>query len=496
MGRATYDVVIVGAGPAGIFSAFEIYEYRPEAKVLILDKGREILSRNCPITAGKTPRCIHCRPCSIMTGWGGAGAFSDGKFNLTADFGGWLTEYIGKQNVMALIRYVDSVYLRFGAPEKTFGTYDARVREIEHRAAAAGLKLIPAEIRHLGTEKNYEMLTRFYHYLKDKIEIRPLTGVAEILVESASESASESGSPSASESESRSGAESRSVSGPASGERRVTGVRLDSGEEIGARFVICAPGRDGAEWFRSQAEQLGLKLKSNQVDIGVRVEVPAVVMEHLTDHLYESKLIYYTRAFDDQVRTFCVNPFGEVVLENTNGLITVNGHSYSEKRTSNTNFALLVSKNFTEPFKEPIRYGKYIASLANMLGDGVIVQRLGDLMKGRRSTADRIRKGFVEPTLKDATPGDLSLVLPHRHLVDITEMLGALDKIAQGVASEHTLLYGVEVKFYSSRLELDNRLESRIRNLFAAGDGAGITRGLSQASASGVLVAREVVSRL
>lgn len=468
MGRATYDVVIIGAGPAGIFSAYEIHEYRPEARVLILDKGREIVSRNCPITAGKTPKCIHCKPCSIMTGWGGAGAFSDGKFNLTADFGGWLTEYIDKPAVMALIRYVDSVYLKFGAPEKTFGTYDAKVREIEYRAAAAGLKLIPAEIRHLGTEKNYEMLTRFYHYLKDKVEIRPLSAVTDLLVESE----------------------------PGSDARRVAGVRLASGEEIEARFVICAPGRDGAEWFRGQAEQLGLKLKSNQVDIGVRVEVPAVVMEHLTGHLYESKLIYYTKAFDDQVRTFCVNPYGEVVLENTNGLITVNGHSYSEKRTNNTNFALLVSKHFTEPFKEPIRYGKYIASLANMLGNGVIVQRLGDLMKGRRSSADRIRKGFVEPTLKDATPGDLSLVLPHRHLVDIIEMLGALDKIAQGVASEHTLLYGVEVKFYSSRLELDNRLESKIRNLFAAGDGAGITRGLSQASASGVLVAREVVSRL
>ncbi|OEF96806.1 NAD(P)/FAD-dependent oxidoreductase [Desulfuribacillus alkaliarsenatis] len=458
-----YDVIIVGAGPAGIFSAYEIVKLKPEAKVLLIEKGKDINKRHCPMIA-KDIACVNCKPhCSIMTGWGGAGAYSDGKLTLTADYGGWLDEYLDtKQEVMKYIKYVDEVYLQFGATEKTYGSYDEKVAEIERMAATADLKLIPAEIRHLGTENNLLLLSKIRDYLRDKIDLKSLTTVKEIITE----------------------------------DNKATGIILENGEVYTAPYVIVAPGRVGSDWFRSECSRLGLALTNNQVDIGVRVEVPASSMEHITRHIYESKLVYYGKKFDDPIRTFCMNPYGDVVVENTDGIMTVNGHSYATKRSKNTNFALLVSNKFTEPFKEPIAYGKYIATLANMLGGTVIVQRFGDLKRGRRSTKERMARGLVQPTLTSATPGDLSLVFPYRQLTNIIEMLEALDKVAPGVGSEHTLLYGVEVKFYSSRPELSKKLETNIDNMFAIGDGAGVTRGLAQAGVSGVVVAREIVKRM
>ena len=454
-----FDVIIIGAGPAGIFSALELAD--SGLKVLILEKGRDIGARACPIhTMGV--KCVHCKPCGILCGWGGAGAYSDGKLTLTTEFGGMLDLYLDKPELAKLIDYVDSIYLKFGATEKVYGddNKDA-IRKIQKDAASADLSLVPARIRHLGTDKCLEILTLMREYLEEKCAIRTSDGVSRIIVENGC----------------------------------YAGVETIEGERYSSKYLIAAPGREGAEWFADQATTLGLDMVTNPVDIGVRVEVPAVVMEQITDVVYESKLVYYTKAFDDRVRTFCMNPYGVVVMENNAGLITVNGHSFAEKTSQNTNFAILVSKSFTEPFKEPITYGKSIAKLANLLGGGVIVQRLGDLKAGRRSTVERISRGLVTPTLKDATPGDLSLVLPYRFLADLVEMLEALDKIAPGVGSRHTLLYGVEVKFYSSRLELTSCLETQIPNFFAAGDGAGVTRGLAQASVSGVMVAREIKTR-
>lgn len=454
-----YDVIIIGAGPAGIFAALEMAD--TGLKVLILEKGRDISTRDCPIHS-KGTKCLHCKPCSILCGWGGAGAYSDGKLTLTAEFGGMLDLYIDKPALLDLIDYVDGTYLKFGATQTVYGDNNRdAVRHLQKEAASADLSLIPARIRHLGTDKCFEILTLMREYLADKCTIRTSDGVARILVENG----------------------------------RYVGVETIRGETYRSKYLIAAPGREGAEWFAGQAAQLGLGMITNPVDIGVRVEVPAVVMEHITDIVYESKLVYYTKSFDDRVRTFCMNPYGIVVPENNAGLITVNGHSNAEKSSENTNFAILVSKSFTEPFKEPITYGKSIAKLANLLGGGVIVQRLGDLKAGRRSTEERIGRGMVTPTMKEATPGDLSLVLPYRHLTAIVEMLEALDKVAPGVGSRHTLLYGVEVKFYSSRLMLENTLETQIPNFFAAGDGAGVTRGLAQASVSGVMVAREIKKR-
>lgn len=455
-----YDIIIVGAGPAGIFAALELTG-KSKANVLIIDKGSPLEKRHCK-TQREYGRCLRCDPCAVTCGWGGAGAFSDGKLTLTSAFGGFLNEFIDQASVENLIDEVDQVYLSFGASEKIYGTDLEAVKEMERQAAAAGLNLIPARIRHLGTENCYRVLEKMHTALLNRVDILMNKTVDELV-----------------------------CSGDA-----VSGVRLSTGEVYNADFVICGPGRIGAEWMHHESNRLGLNGINNPVDIGVRVEVPAVIMENLTSKIYESKLIYFTSQFDDRIRTFCMNPYGVVVTENNEGLVTVNGHSFAETRTNNTNFALLVSKSFTKPFTEPIRYGRYIASLANMLGDGVIVQRLGDLLMGRRSTPERIRRGLVRPTLTEATPGDLSLVLPYRYLLAIIEMLEVLDKLAPGVNSRHTLLYGVEVKFYSYRLCLSRNLETEKKNLFAVGDGAGVTRGLIQSSATGVIAAREILNRL
>ncbi|HEX69398.1 MAG TPA: FAD-binding protein, partial [Candidatus Bathyarchaeota archaeon] len=439
-----YDVVIVGAGPAGIFSALELAE-RTDLKILILDKGPDIDKRKCPSSRGLG--CRHCEPCAVLSGWGGAGAFSDGKLTLSTEVGGWLNEYVPREKLEKLIEYVDGIYRKFGAPEKVYGADPEKVEEIERRASLARLRLVRQRIRHMGTEKCAETLRKMRRYLNSRIDIKMRTEVKGLIVKN----------------------------------KKIEGVETVDGEKIFGKYVIVAPGRSGAEWLKTEAQALGLKTLNNPVDVGIRVEVLATVMEELTNALYEPKLIYYSKFFDDQVRTFCVAPYGEVITESYNGILTVNGQSYAERKTLNTNFAILVSTRFTEPFREPIAYGKYLARLTNLLSGGVIIQRLGDLEAGRRSTQERINRCVVTPTLKNATPGDLSFVLPYRYLTDMMEMLRALDNVAPGIYSKDTLLYGIEVKFYSSRLRLSNSLETKIRNLFTIGDGAGVTRSLVQA---------------
>lgn len=447
-----YDVIIVGAGPAGIFSAIELTKADKGLKILMVEKGKDIDSRICP------KRDVSC---DILSGWGGAGAFSDGKLNLSPEVGGFLSRYIDLFNLQSLIDYVDGIYLDFGAPQIVHGTDLESIKEIERLASKNDLILVPSRIRHIGTDRCRDLLKRMRQHLNGKIDVIFESEVKDIIEEG----------------------------------RKVKGVCLD-GRDIYSDFVVIAPGREGSRWLEGVVKDLGLTILQNPVDIGVRVEVPASVLEDLTNVTYEPKLIFYSKRFDDKVRTFCVNPYGEVVKEYVKGVWTVNGHSYAGRKTTNTNFALLVSTVFTEPFNEPISYGMYIARLANFLGEGVIVQRLGDLQSGRRSTAERIAKGIVQPTLKDATPGDLSFVIPYRYLCDIMEMIEALDKLAPGINSRHTLLYGVEVKFYSMQLKLSNNLETEIENLFAIGDGAGVSRGLVQASVSGVLAAREILRRV
>lgn len=454
-----YDVIIVGAGPAGIFAALHLA--KKGLRLLIVEKGQALAGRSCP---GRRGRCLNCRPCAVMNGWGGAGAFSDGKLTLSSSFGGSLPDYVGVTKTEELIARVDKIYCSHGAPLQVFGTDSTIVAELQARAAASGLEMVPAAIRHLGTENCLRILSHIENSLTGELDCRFRSPVRHLLVD----------------------------------KDQVKGVQLESGEILRAPYVICGPGREGSLWLLQEARRLGFSIYNNPVDIGVRVEVPAAVLEAITSSVYESKLIFTAPTFGDRVRTFCMNPYGEVVLENCEGVVTVNGHSYREKerQSSNTNFALLVNKNFTEPFTEPVRYGRYIASLANMLGDGVLLQRLGDLLAGSRSTVERIKKGSVRPTLEETTPGDLSLVLPYRYLTSLLEMLSALDKLAPGIYNEDTLLYGVEVKFYSSRLQLSATLESEVTNLFAVGDGAGVTRGLVQASASGMLAAEEVARRL
>ena len=455
-----YDIAIIGAGPAGTFAAYELIEKKPGLRIVVLESGRDIYHRVCPISAGKTESCIGCKPCSIMRGFGGAGAFSDGKYNFTTKFGGWLNDYLPDAKVMELIDYVDAINMKHGAPAKVFSTAGS---DIGKRALEHDLHLLDASVRHLGTENNLHMLEKTYEYLKDKVEFRFECPVKHI------------------ETDGKGG----------------NALLLENGDRIEAEYLVAAPGRAGAEWFTDECRHLGVELLNNQVDVGVRVEVPDAVFNHITDEVYEAKLVYRTKRYGDLVRTFCMNPHGHVVMENTDGIITVNGHSYSDPKlqSNNTNFALLVSNRFTEPFNEPHQYGKRIASFSNMLGGGIIVQRFGDLLKGRRTNADRLGKSFTKPTLQ-ATPGDLSLVLPKRHLDNIIEMIQALNTIAPGMSNDDTLLYGVEVKFYSSRIVLSKELETKLPKIFAVGDGAGVTRGLSQAGASGIYVARTILSRL
>ncbi|MBN2394533.1 MAG: NAD(P)/FAD-dependent oxidoreductase [Anaerolineae bacterium] len=461
MQENSFDVLIVGAGPAGIFAALELSQ-NPDVRVAIFDKGADIDRRICPLREhGGT--CRHCKPCAILDGWGGAGAFSDGKLTLSPAVGGHLAEILGEAQAAELIHQADVLYRQFGAPDKIHGIYTDEIERLEKRASLANLRFVSVPIRHIGTERCVDLMRAMRDALLARgIVIHTRTEVAKILTENG----------------------------------QVRGVETREGEQIEAGAVILAPGREGASWLETTAKSLGLTIARNPVDLGVRVELPAPVVEPITRLVYESKFIYYSDRFDDQIRTFCMCPYGEVSTEFVGDVMTVNGHSFAEHRTSNTNFALLVSKKFTEPFDDPIAYGKSVARLANLLSGGILVQRLGDLEEGRRSTPERLSRSIVQPTLPSATPGDLNLVLPYRYVVDILEMLHAMDKIAPGVASRHTLLYGVEAKFYSNRLHLTPVMETEVAGLFACGDGAGVTRGLIQASASGMVAARELLSRL
>ncbi|PNH20874.1 FAD-dependent oxidoreductase [Lachnospiraceae bacterium] len=454
-----YDVIIIGAGPGGIFSAYELTQRCPGLKIAVFDAGHSLERRRCPIDGVKVKSCIGCKPCSIMNGFGGAGAFSDGKYNITNDFGGTLYEYIGREKALKLMHYVDEINVRYGGGgTKMYSTSGTALKTL---CMQNSLQLLEASVRHLGTDINYVVLQNIYEALKDKVSFFFDTRVQKLC---------------------------RTERGY---------VASYEGGTAESRACIISVGRSGSKWMESICDQLQIKTKSNRVDIGVRVELPAAIFAHITDELYESKIVYRTKKFEDNVRTFCMNPRGIVVNENTNGIITVNGHSFEDeaKKTENTNFALLVSKHFSEPFKDSNGYGESIARLSNMLGGGVIVQRFGDLERGRRSTKKRIEESTVHPTLA-ATPGDLSLVLPKRVLDGIIEMIYALDRIAPGTANDDTLLYGVEVKFYNMEVELDENLETRHEGLFVIGDGSGVTHSLSHASASGVYVAQCIAKRL
>ena len=454
-----YDVIIIGAGPGGIFSAYELMKQDENLKIAVFDAGHSLEQRHCPIDGEKVKSCIGCKTCAIMNGFGGAGAFSDGKYNITNDFGGTLYEYIGRQKALELMKYVDTINMSHGGEgTKMYSTAGTDLKKV---CLQNKLKLLDASVRHLGTDVNYVVLKNLYDEMKEHMDFFFDTPVEKIQVK----------------------------------EDGYTVSAKDA--EYACRKCIVSVGRSGSKWMETVCEDLEIPTKSNRVDIGVRVELPAVIFSHLTDELYESKIVYRTEKFEDNVRTFCMNPYGIVVNENTNGIVTVNGHSYDspDLRTENTNFALLVAKHFSEPFKDSNGYGESIARLSNMLGGGVIVQRFGDLVRGRRSNQKRIEEGLVTPTLS-ATPGDLSLVLPKRILDGIMEMIYALDKIAPGTANDDTLLYGVEVKFYNMQVEIDNNLETRNKGLYIIGDCSGVTHSLSHASASGVYVARHILNQL
>ena len=443
------DVIIIGAGPAGIFAALTLAEMGV-GRVALLEKGKDLDARK------------RGRKEDVLSGWGGAGAFSDGKLTLSPEVGGFLGDFLNLHDLDVLLGATDTRYVEHGAPDEVFGGMSPRLEELSDRARLADLKLLPSRIRHIGTDHCPHVLARFRRSLGDRVEVRTGCPVERILVERG----------------------------------RVAGVTLAGGEVLKSRFVVAAPGRSGAGWMKEKAESLGLQTQASPVDIGVRVELPAAVFKEITDLTYEAKFVYYSKTFDDKVRTFCMNPYGEVVTEWHGGITTINGHSYADRRGENTNFAILVSSAFTEPFDDPIGYGRHVARLANLLGSGAMVQRLGDLLAGRRSTPQRMARCLTRPSLEDATPGDLSFVFPYRHLLGIIEMLRALDRVAPGVYSRHTLLYGVEVKFYSNRVQVSSEMETGVENLFAVGDGAGITRGLIQASASGILAAKAVARRL
>ncbi|MCI8577368.1 MAG: FAD-dependent oxidoreductase [Lachnospiraceae bacterium] len=458
-----YDIIIIGAGPGGIFSAYQLAQKDPSLKIAVFEAGTTLEKRKCPIDGDKIKSCIHCKSCSIMNGFGGAGAFSDGKYNITNDFGGTLYEYIGKDKATRLMKYVDEINVSHGGEgTKMYSTAGSEFKKI---CLQNKLKLLDASVRHLGTDINYVVLENLYAELKEKIEFHFNTPVT-------------------------------NVEPAESGYRVHFTAKAGDGTADCSRCIISV-GRSGSKWMEQVCRKLDIPTKSNRVDLGVRVELPAVIFSHLTDQLYESKIVYHTEKFEDKVRTFCMNPYGIVVTENTNGIVTVNGHSFGDpsRKTENTNFALLVAKHFSEPFKDSNGYGESIARLSNMLGGGVIVQRFGDLERGRRSTVKRIEEGMVRPTLA-ATPGDLSLVLPKRILDGIIEMIHALDKIAPGTANDDTLLYGVEVKFYNMEVELDQHLETRYPGLYVIGDGSGVTHSLSHASASGVYVADRILETM
>ncbi len=461
-----YDVIIIGAGPGGIFCTYELLDKKPDLKVLIVEKGCSIEKRTCPKRT--TKQCVGCRPCSITTGFAGAGAFSDGKLSLSPDVGGNLPEILGYDETMKLIKESDNIYLKFGADTNVYGIdKQAEIREIRRKAIVANLKLVECPIRHLGTEEGYKIYEKLQHHLQEKgADLLFNTMVEEIIVE----------------------------------DDCAVGIRTDKGEVFRAEEIVSAVGREGADWFKDKCEEIGIETTPGTVDIGVRVEVRDEIMQFLNENLYEAKLIYHTPTFDDKVRTFCTNPSGEVAVEYyEGGLAVVNGHAYksADFKTDNTNFAILVSKNFTKPFKTPIEYGKQIAQLSNMLcGGKILVQTFGDFRRGRRTTEERLCRNNLIPTLKDAVPGDLSLVFPHRIMVDIEEMLLALDKITPGIAGDETLLYGVEVKFYSNKVIVNKDFETSIKGLRAIGDGAGVTRGLQQASANGISVARSILRKM
>ncbi len=465
MSQTNFDVIIIGAGPSGIFCAYELIEKKPDLKILMIEKGRPIEKRVCP--KRKTKVCVGCKPCSITTGFAGAGAFSDGKLSLSPDVGGHLPDILGYEQATMLIQESDNIYLKFGADTNVYGVDKQKeIEEIRRKAIQANLKLIECPIRHLGTEEGYKIYTRLQeHLLAQGVHMEFNTMVKNILIENG----------------------------------QAVGVVTDKDDTFTAPEIVAAIGREGSDWFSHICGEHDIETQVGTVDIGVRVEVRDEIMEFLNKNLYEAKLVYYTPTFDDKVRTFCTNPSGEVATEYyENGLAVVNGHAYKsqEYKTRNTNFALLVSKNFTKPFKTPIEYGKHIAQLSNMLCDGkILVQTFGDFQRGRRTTEERLCRNNLIPTLKDAVPGDLSLVFPHRIMVDIKEMLLALDKVTPGIASDETLLYGVEVKFYSNKVVVNTDFETSISGLRAIGDGASVTRGLQQASANGISVARSILKK-